>query len=289
MNPFQAICKPTLSHLKVRRLTDTMASDPPAKRQKTESATFELTYWPGMPGRAEPIRLCFEAAKTPYTDVSNATKEGVSAVLKQISNDNLGNATNPPPLAPPMLKHGDLFISQLPNILLYLGPKLGLAGDPDNENAIHYINALALTILDGLSNEAHDTHHPVATGAYYDEQKAEAKRKSTDYVDNRLPKFIGYLERVLQGQASKGGKWLYGGTMTWADLVAWHGLDGVTHAFPKAIEAMKKSEKYSKVFDLYERVSEVPEIKGYLESDRRMKYSNGIYRHYPELDLQGQE
>ena len=196
---------------------------------------------------------------------------------------------NPPPLAPPILKHGDFVISQLPNILLYLGPKLGLAGDPQDEHAIYYINALALTVLDGLSNEAHDSHHPLAIGFFYDDQKEEAKRRSQDYVTNRIPKWLGYLERVLEGEASKGGEWLYGGQMTWADLVAWHGLDGVTHAFPKAMEAMRKSEKYTKVFQLHDRVSKVPEIKEYLGSERRMKYGNGIYRHYPELDLQTEE
>ena len=263
-----------------------MASQPPSKRQKSDISPYELIYHSGTPGRGEHIRLCFEATKTPYTDVCNCSKNGREIILKQISNKNLGDETNPPPLAPPMLKHGDLFISQLPNILLYLGPKLGLAGDPDNENAIYYINAIALTILDGLSNEAHDTHHPIANGAYYDEQKEEAKKSSADYIEVRLPKYIGYLERVLEGEASKGGEWLYGGTMTWADLVAWQGLDGVTYAFPKAMEAMKKSGKYSKVFDLYERVSKLPEIKTYLESEKRMKYGNGIYRYYPELDLQ---
>lgn len=263
-----------------------MATDHPSKRQKTESAPYELLYWPGIPGRGEPVRLCFEATKTSYTDVSNTSKNGTSPIVQQISPKNLGDSMNPPPLAPPMLKHGDLLISQLPNILLYLGPKLGLAGNPQDENAIYHINSLALTVLDGLSNEAHDTHHPVATGAYYDEQKDEAKKKSNDYIENRLPKFFGYLERVLEGEASKGGEWLYGGQMTWADLVAWHGLDGVTHAFPKAIEAMQKSGKYTKVFEHYNRVGHVPEIKEYLGSERRMKYGNGVYRHYPDLDLQ---
>ena len=267
-----------------------MSSDPPSlKRQKTETAPYELLYWPGLPGRGEPIRLCFEVTKTPYTDVSNLSDGGRGPIMHHVSPKNLGDSTNPPPLAPPMLKHGDLLISQLPNILLYLGPKLGLAGDPHNEHAIYHINMLALTILDGLSDEVHDTHHPVAVLAYYDEQKEEAKRKSKDYVENRLPKFLGYLERVLEGEASKGGEWLYGGQMTWADLVAWYGLDGVTHAFPNCIETMKKSEHYTKVFALYERIKHVPEIKEYLGSERRQKYGDGIYRHYPELDLQTEE
>ena len=240
-----------------------------------------------MPGRGEPVRLCFEETGTPYTDVCNADKAGMSELQSLISDKNTGDASNPPPLAPPILRHGDLTISQLPNIVFYLAPKLGLAGSADDENGIYRINALALTALDGLSNEPHDTHHPIATGAYYEEQKEEAKKKSKDYIENRLPKFLGYFERVLQGEASKGGEWLYGGQLTYADLVFWHGLDGVSFAFPKAVEKLRKGGKYEKVFELYERVKGRERIKAYLESDRRMKYSQGIYRHYPELDAEG--
>jgi len=81
------------------------------------------------------------------------------------------------------------------------------------------VNQLTLTALDGLSNEVHDVHHPVDTGLYYEDQKEEAKRKADGYLKNRLPKFLGYFERVLGGEASKGGEWLYGGRLTYADLV----------------------------------------------------------------------
>lgn len=262
-------------------------SPPASKRQKTSSSTsapYELLYWPGIPGRGEHIRLCFEETGTPYKDVCNAGKGGMKDLTSLISDKNTGDATNPPPLAPPILRHGDLTISQTPNIVLYLAPKLGLAGPEGDENAIYHINQLALTALDGLSNEAHDTHHPIAIGAYYEEQKEEAKKKSKDYIENRLPKFVGYFERVLQGEASKGGEWLYGGQLTWADLVFWQCLDGVTFAFPKAVEGLKNSGKYGKVFGLYDRVKGRENIKAYLASDRRQDYGMGIYRHYPELD-----
>lgn len=146
------------------------------------------------------------------------------------------------------------------------------------------MNSLTLTALDGLSNEVHDVHHPVAVGAYYEEQKEEAKRKADDYRRNRLPKFLGYFERVLSGPASQGGEYLYGGQLTYADLVLFQTLDGTTYAFPKCVEKAKKSGKYDKVFALYDRVKGREKIKAYLESDRRQKYGLGIYRHYPELD-----
>ncbi|KAG7002300.1 glutathione S-transferase [Physcia stellaris] len=260
-----------------------------SKRQKTSASSdepFELLYWPGLPGRGEPIRLCFEETGTPYKDVANEAKDGINAVLSRIDPDNVGEGGNIPPLAPPMLRRGNLLLSQLPNILLYLGPKLDLVPDEeDDPNGTYFINQLALTALDGLSNEPHDVHHPIAVGAYYEEQKEEAKKKAVDYIENRLPKFIGYFERVLKSEASKGGEWLYGGRLSYADLVLFHTVDGVTFAFPKAITKLKESGKYDGVFALVDRVRNRKNVKQYLESDRRQKYSMGIYRHYEELDL----
>jgi len=263
----------------------TMASTQAAKRQKSaKDVPYELIYWSGSPGRGEHVRLALEEAGASYTDSAHQ-KDGMNLVLSQIGTKNLGDASNPPPLAPPILKHGDLTISQTPNILLYLAPRLGLVPSAeDDENAIYKVNHLALTALDGLSNEAHDCHHPVASSLYYEDQKTEAKRKSEDYIANRLPKFLGYFERVLHGEASKGGKWLYGGNLTYADLVLYQCLDGVKFAFPKATGRIEREGKFAKVFELYHAVQERPRIKEYLASEKRQKYSMGIYRHYPELD-----
>ena len=177
-------------------------------------------------------------------------------------------------------------ISQTPNILLYLAPKLGLAGKADDEDAIYRINQLALTALDGLSNEVHDTHHPVSNSAYYEDQKSEAKRKSEHFVKNRLPKFLGYFERVLAGEASGGGEWLYGGEMTYADLVLWQCLDGTGFAFPKAVGRCREGGEYGRVWAHQERVGGVEGVREYLGSERRLGYGNGIYRYYEELDVE---
>ena len=255
-----------------------------SKRQKTSlksNAPYDLIYWPGVPGRGEHIRLCFEETGTPYNDIANQTKDGMKVVTSQIDSSNTGEGDNPPPLAPPILRHGDLLISQVPNILLYLGPQLGLVPDAEEDpHGIYRINELALTALDGLSNEAHDTHHPIATMAYYEDQKEEAKKRAKDYIENRLPKFIGYFERVLKGEASKGGEWLYGGKLTYADLVLFQTIDGVSYAFQKALDLMRKSGKYDGVFALVDRVRNRENIQNYMESDRRQQYSNGIYRKY---------
>ena len=55
-----------------------------SKRQKTSasaSESYDLLYWPGMPGRGAHIRLCFEETGTPYNDVANTAKDGIVGPL----------------------------------------------------------------------------------------------------------------------------------------------------------------------------------------------------------------
>ena len=56
----------------------------------------------------------------------------------------------------------------------------------------------------------------------------------------------------------------------------------MTFVFPRAIAALKPT--YPKIFSVHNRVKDRPRLKAYYESDRREKFSNGIYRHYDELD-----
>ncbi|KAM6508278.1 hypothetical protein FALCPG4_018152 [Fusarium falciforme] len=244
---------------------------------------YNLIYWPNIPGRGEPIRLALEEAGVTYSDTASSSTD---LIRSEMSGKNMGDTFNPPIFAPPVLRHGGLTINQLPNILFYLGQLHGLApqiGDKDGHGAYH-VNELALTALDGLSNEVHETHHPIAVGLYYEDQEEEAKKRAKDYRENRLPKFLGYFEKVLKGEASGDGPWLYGGMLTYADLVLFQTLDGVKFAFPKAVKTLHDSGNYNRVFILYDAVKKRPKIKQYLESDRRQAYSNGIYRYYPELD-----
>lgn len=264
------------------------SSAPAAKRQRTNTeAPYELIYWPGIPGRGEFIRLIFAASQTPFVDVSNQNEDKMKAVgsFVNATSPNIAGEVNPPPLAPPILRHGDLVLSQTPAILMYLGPKLGLVPTPDQDpNGAARVLSLALTALDGFSNEAHDTHHPIAVCLTYEEQQDPAKLRAKDYRENRLPKFLGYFERVLSSKSSGSEGWLYGDQLTYADLVLFQGLDGVSFAFPKAVENLKNSGKYEKVFHLYDAVRSFDGVDEYLNSERRLDYSHGIWRHYPELD-----
>jgi glutathione S-transferase len=201
-----------------------------------------------------------------------------------------GTDNNPPVLAPPALripgegKDGKpLLIYQTPSILSYLGDKLGLAGDDEAEKA--WVLSHALTALD-LNNEAHDTHHPIAISAYYEDQKDESLKKAKEFRESRIPKFLGFFERVLKGNEEQGkGKYLVGSRLSYADTTLWHVLSGLLFAFPKELEARKGD--YKLLFDtFYPSVQEQNGLKEYLASDRRLPFSLGIFRHYPELDRQ---
>jgi glutathione S-transferase len=202
-----------------------------AKKQRTHPH-YDLLYHPGIPGRGEYIRLPLEAAGITYTDPANETKGGYDVVLAACDKNRTGDADgNPPVFCPPALRvHGEgkdgktLLIHQTSNILLYLGPKIGLAPE-DDEVAKLQINQLTLTALD-LSNEAHDTHHPVGVMLHYEDQKGESLRKAKDFRENRIPKFFNFFERVLKGNKEGNGKYLVGEKLTYADTTLWQVVDG---------------------------------------------------------------
>lgn len=239
---------------------------------------YELYYWPGIPGRGEFVRLALEAGGADYLDIAKTPEEAggearAVELLQRLMND---RRLPHPPYAPPFLKTDDLVVAQTANILLYLGPRHALA--LVDEAGRLWTHQLQLTIADWV-DETHDTHHPLGPDLYYEEQKTEAHRRSSDYLAHRLPKFLAYFDAVLE----RSGAWLAGDAFTYVDLSLFHMVAGLRYAFPKA---MRKAErKCGRVAALHDRVAGRERVRGYLESARRLPFNkNGIFRHYPELD-----
>lgn len=113
-----------------------------------------------------------------------------------------GEEVEQPPFAPPYLRAGGRLIGQTANILLYLGPRHDLAPTAEAERL--WAHQLQLTIAD-LVDEAHDTHHPIASSLYYEDQHPEAKRRAADFLKSRVPKYLGYFEKVLGRNKARGG------------------------------------------------------------------------------------
>jgi glutathione S-transferase len=234
---------------------------------------YELYYWDGIQGRGEYVRLALEEAGADYVDVARG-KGGQAKMLR------LMQAGATPSFAPPYLKAGKLMLGQTANILRYLGDKHGLA--PKTEAGRLWTHQLQLTISD-LVVEIHDTHHPVGSGLYYEDQKPEAKRRAADFLEHRAPKFLGYFERVLKANKPGKGKLLVGARLTTADLSLFQIVAGLRYAFPNAMAKLER--KFPLVAGVHDTVAARPRIRAYLESPRRIPFNEmGIFRHYPELD-----
>jgi len=236
---------------------------------------YELYYWPQIQGRGEFIRLALEEAGADYVDVARLPGRKGAAFDRILERAADGRT----PFALPALRAGRLVIAQTANILQYLGPRLGLV--PKAEAARLWAHQLQLTIGD-LVGEAHDSHHPIASGLYYHQQKREASRRSVNFRNERLPKFLGYFEDVLRNNPA-GDRHLVGRSLSYADLSLFQVMAGLDYAFPRAMGRMRR--RHARLVALHERVARRPRIAAYLASERRIPFNEyDIFRCYPELD-----
>lgn len=240
----------------------------------SEASSYRLYYWPTIPGRGEFVRLILEEAGLEYEDVARlpeAEGGGFVAIRDLLRREDLPTAL----FAPPVLQHGELWLSQTSNIALYLARRHALV--PEDPGAQHVANQVALTIAD-LVAEAHDTHHPISVADHYEDQKPEAARRSRHFVAARIPKFTRHLERCLE--RTRGG-WLLE-EFSYVDLLAYQALEGLSFAFPEGARAVEPETP--RLLALRAAVAERPRVAAYLASERRLPFGEGVFRRYPELD-----
>ena len=233
---------------------------------------YDLWYWPSIQGRGEFVRLALEAADIPYVDC--ARERGAAALIADMK------ARAPyAPFAPPYLDTGTMVIAQVAHILTWLADAHGLA--PKDEATLFWTIQLQLTVTDIVA-EVHNVHHPVAVGDYYEEQKAESKRRSAEFRAERLPKFLGWFETLLERNPGGDGQ-LVGSEISYADLSLFQLVEGLRYAFPNRMRRL--AGEYPRTMAVAERVRARPNIAAYLGSPRRLAFNEyGIFRHYPELD-----
>jgi glutathione S-transferase len=240
---------------------------------------YELYYWPTIQGRGEFVRLALEACGAPYVDVARQSPPaglGLPSLMQALHDPTQTH----PPFAPPFLKDGELVVAQTAAILQYLAPTLKLVAR--SEQARVWTHQIQLTVADVVS-EAHDTHHPVGAGLYYEDQKPEALRRAREFCGVRMPKFLGWFESILTRNPA-GPRHLVGGRLSYADLSLFQLIEGLTYAFPNA--ARRALAQAPAVVQLHARVGALPRVAAYLSSPRRVAFNEqGIFRCYPELDL----
>ena len=234
---------------------------------------YEFYYWPEIQGRGEFVRLALEAGGADYVDVARRRGHGVDAMTKLMD----GTRIERSPYAPPFLKAGELVIAQTALILHYLGPRLRLV--PRSEANRLWALQLQLTIAD-LVKEIHDTHHPISTALYYEDQRPAAKRYSREFWRHRVPKLLGYFENVLK---HSGGTYVFGRKVSYVDLSLFQIVEGLRYAFPKRMKRFEKT--VPRLVKLRDGVAERPRVAAYLQSERRIPFNEwGIFRAYRELD-----
>lgn len=235
------------------------------------SARYKLWYWPDLQGRGEFVRLALEAAGIGYDDC--ARTQGAEALLDDMER----RAATRGPFAPPYLELDGMVIAQVANILLYLGDRHEVGGSGTADRL--WLNQLQLTIADMVA-EAHNVHHPLDGNAYYEDQKDAALIAAAAFRAERIPKFLGYFERAANANT---GEWLIGDRWSYGDTSLFQLVEGLRYMFPKRMAAIQSD--YPALIRIHDRVAELPGIRAYLASDRRIAFNtHGIFRHYPELD-----
>lgn len=236
---------------------------------------YELYYWPEIQGRGEFVRLALEDAGADYVDVARE-HGGMAAMMALLDPD--ADATVS--FAPPFLRAGRQIVGQTALILDFLGRRHGLA--PSSESGRTRAMQFQLTITDFVA-EIHDAHHPLGAGFYYEEQRTEAARRSGYFLEERLPKFLGWFERLIAANAAESGCTI-GRRITHVDLSLFQIVEGLRYAFPRAMA--RRERQIPRLLALRDRVARRPGIAAYLSSPRRIPFNeSGIFRHYPELDL----
>ena len=231
--------------------------------------SYELFYWPGIQGRGEFVRLVLEEVGARYVDVARGPG-GVKKLMAALDGE-----LAPYAFAPPVLRSGRIVVGQTALITQFVGERHGFA--PATERGRMQAATLALTIAD-LVAETHDTHHPITVEKAYETQREPAHARAHAFRTGRIPKFLGYLEHVLETT----GAYLVG-KPSYVDLSAFQVVEGLTYAFPRTLTRLRK--KLPRLHALRDRIAARPRIAAYLASDRRLPFNeSGIFRHYPELD-----
>ena len=235
--------------------------------------SYHLWYWPTIQGRGEFVRLALETAGVRYRD--RAREDGVEALIAD-----LGKHGPQGPFAPPYLVAEGQAIAQVAHILAWLAERHGFAGADAATTA--WLDQLQLTITDCVA-EVHDVHHPVAASAYNAHQKPEAARAAATFRAERIPKFLGHFEAATSALP---GDWTGGARWSHVDTSLFQLVEGLRYMFPRRMAAIESD--YPRLLALRDRVATLPGVAAYLASDRRIAFNtNGIFRHYPELDGEG--
>ncbi|WP_028965682.1 glutathione S-transferase [Sphingomonas phyllosphaerae] len=235
--------------------------------------TYDLWYWPTIQGRGEFVRLVLEAGGIGYRD--RARDDGAEAMMRDMA----GRGPRAP-FAPPYLVADDVTVAQVADIVLFLQDRHGIGSQ--DAGMQYWLHQLQLTVAD-LIAEVHAVHHPVDPMAWYREQRDEAVRAAGQFRRKRIPKFLDHFEAAL---GAEDGPFVAGAAWSGVDMALFQIVAGLRYMFPRRMAAL--AGDYPRLAALHDAVAALPAVAAYLASERRVAFNtDGIFRHYPELDGDG--
>ena len=191
---------------------------------------YEIVYWPGFTGRAEPAILLLEDVSESY--IVNTDVAGRIEALGQ----------NEPVFACPLLIDGETVVSQTTVIVEYLANEHG--GNVAPADAVR-ASQFGYNIAD-IWRETY-----------------EARRDgNTDFLVDRFPRWLDIIERSFQGNQA----WFFSNDEpTWVDYLALNIVTLATYCWGEpAIQMMRRQSKLSA---WTERMLARPRLKAYFENE----------------------
>ena len=193
--------------------------------------SYQIVYWPGFTGRAEPALFLLEDAGQPYEINSN-----VSEAIEELAPDH-------PVFACPLLIDGDTVLSQTSVMLEYLGSKHGYSVDVDDTIAAAQF---AYNVAD-IWRETYDGRQD----------------DSADYLNGRFPRWLTVLENSFR--SADGDFFFSDDAPTWVDFLALNIVTLAEYCWgAPAIEQMSQKPRLSA---WAARMKSRLGIKAYLASD----------------------
>mmetsp|Transcript_23087 Transcript_23087/g.31586 ORF Transcript_23087/g.31586 Transcript_23087/m.31586 type:complete len:214 (-) Transcript_23087:66-707(-) len=196
--------------------------------------SYEIVYWPGFTGRAQPLMFLLEAANVKYT--WNTDVVGFKEA---------NNKAGFPLFACPFLKQGEFVISQTHTIMEYLGKKHGFAVEGEQAT---FASVVSLNVADIWSEG-------------YNARKSAADKGAT-FLKERLGAWLD----ILEGEAAKtAGKFFFADGASYVDFVLLNLDSTLDYLYGKKYQEQRDSRK--KICEILNNTKNIPGVAAHIASD----------------------
>merc|ERR1711994_1044009 len=203
-----------------------------SSRPSSIMPNIKLTYFNGK-GRGETARLILAYGGMHYED-RRVSFEDMPALKPSLPFGQL-----------PVLEVDGVTIGQSMAIARYLANEYGIAGTSN------MVKAQVDEVVD-VMNDLQDAMY----GTFFEKDEKAKAEKTKKVIEETIPKSLANLEKVLE---KRGGQFLAGNCLTWAELHFLQLAESLETMSPKCVEATPK------LANLVERTKNLPNIKKWLE------------------------